>query len=99
MAIPTSQAKIPGGNVIATSVPLVSPTEEERTSTSCYKGGTDLPVEHVGLMSFPLPATIQPDFSQQQRAVPCQILQPSQIRPKTIPGLEIHVEAHEVEKG
>ena len=92
------QAKIPVIDVMPAAVPLVGPPEHERAGASGRKGGVDLPLEHLCLIDFAVPTTIQPDFSQQQRPVPGKILKPGQVRFQTILGLEVHVEAHQVEK-
>ena len=82
--VPMGESKIPIVDVMPAAVPLVGPPEHERARASCRKGGADLPVEHLRLLDFAVPTTVQPDFPQQQRTIPDEILKPCEIRFKTI---------------
>jgi hypothetical protein len=45
-----------------------------------------------------VPEAVETDLGHQQRSITCEVLQPGEIRVEPLLGLEVDVEAHEVEE-
>ena len=86
-------------NLRASAIPLVGPGENESTSTACRESGSKLGVERTGLRILAMPEAVKSDLAHNKRSISRHVLETRQVRTEPLGRLEVHVEAHEIEKG
>ncbi len=96
--VAASQTEVPVFDVVAAPMPLVGPGEHERAGRTGGEGRPHLPVERARLPSQAVPAAVQPDLRHDEGPVADQILKPREVGGQALLGLQIHVEAREVEE-
>src|SRR5437773_3870671 len=82
----------------SSSVPFVGPREHENAGTAAGEGRADLPIETACLRELAVTKSVEPDFTENHRAVCGDVLQPRQVRFKSRLFLEVHVVTNEIEE-
>src|SRR5882757_6502807 len=99
LAIARRQTEIPILDRLATAIPFVRPGVDESAGTSLAKGGSNLPVEAMGLRNLTVAAAVQPDFGKDKRQISRDILQSLHIGRQLGITFEINVESRKIEEG
>ena len=92
------EAECPVLHVMAMPVPLVGPREHEHAGASSRERRPHLPVERLRLHVVAIAETVESQFAHDERSVTGDILQTPQVRLEPRRGLEVDVEAHEIEE-
>ncbi len=86
------EPKAPVLDVLSAAMPFVGPGEHKRAGAAACKRTPHLPLQHVGLALLAEPLTVDTDLSEQQWAVPRDVVESRQIGLQTIAFLEIDIE-------
>ena len=107
-AVPARESKVPvvdllpalGGGDIGQvrDVPVVGPREHERARAAGGQRGPDLPVQHGRLLELTVGAAVDTDLRHDERQITAEVVKPRDVRLVCGAGLEVHVEAREVEE-
>src|SRR5439155_12333800 len=92
------QAERPLADLLAVPIPLVGPREHEHAGATGGERRPYLPVERPRLSTLAMAEAVEPELAHDERPVSCDVLQARQVRLEAVLRLEVHIEAHEVEK-
>ena len=79
-------------------MPFIGPRVDKCTSAARRKRGPDLPIQARRLRFFAVSLAVQANFGDQQRAIPCQILQTRQICLVIVLRFQENVETNKIEE-
>ena len=80
------------------SAPLVGPREHERAGAPPRERRPHLPVEGARLRTLAVAQRVEPQLAHEERPIAGDVLQAGEVCLEPLLGLEVHVEAHDVEE-
>src|SRR5206468_12737335 len=92
------QAERPTVDPVLAVVPFIRPCDDGDTDAAAREGPRDLRVEHCGLSLFSPAKAVEPNLREQEGTVVAQAVQPREIVLEGISGLEVDVEAKEIQE-
>src|SRR5207247_2657418 len=90
--------KLPVGDLGPAAEPIIGPRVNERAGTSSREGCANLPIEHARLGVLAVAQAVEADFRHEQGPVAGDVVKSGQVGVQAGLGLEIDVEANEIEK-
>src|SRR5205814_6717097 len=79
LALPRDYAKCPLRDFLTARKPFVRPGEKNRSGQAAFHNAVNVPAEHFGLFVLRMPDRVHTEFTEDERMLAGEILQPQQI--------------------
>src|SRR6516164_5440609 len=96
LALARDDAERPIRNFLAAREPFVRPGEKNRSSQTAFHHAVDVPAKHFGLLLLRVPDRVYPEFTEDERMLAGEILQPQQIALEVALVVKINIETGKI---
>src|SRR5215475_15980624 len=96
LAVARDDTESPVRNLLPARKPFVRPGKENRSGQTAFHHAIDVPAEHFGLLLLRMPDRIHAKFTEDERMLAGEILQPQQIPFEIALVVKINVETGKI---
>ena len=95
-AVAPHKSERPIQNLLPAAIPLVGPRVDDRPRQPAAHHALDVPAQHLGLLLLGVPDRVHPEFTEDERLVLREVLQPGEVAVEVVLPVQVNIECREV---